>query len=109
MNRGYARVSLISAINKTNNPYIIRSPRNVLIEVVINGRRKKMMITRLKYKMGKVCLYKNVLYHSSKKEKVNIVVYHEPKQQEPWYLIFHANYDINISAEDIVMLYKRRM
>ena len=84
MNRGYARVSIISALNETNHPYIIRSQRNVFIEVVINGRRKKMMITRLRYKMGKVCLYKNVLCHSSKKEKVNIVVYNKPKQQKPY-------------------------
>lgn len=42
------------------------------------------------------------------KEKYVIVII-DQSSKEPWYLIFSANSDINFSAEDVVMLYKRRM
>ncbi|OGF62891.1 MAG: hypothetical protein A2Y62_04260 [Candidatus Fischerbacteria bacterium RBG_13_37_8] len=109
MDRGYARVSLISALNKIKHPFIIRSPKKVMVEVTIKGKRKKLLLDRLPYKMGKPCLYKNALYHSKKKEKVNIIIYHDPSYKQPWFLIASSECKITLSPEEVVALYRQRM
>jgi len=107
MDRGYARVGLVQMLNAAKQLYIIRSPRNVMVEATIRGRRKKLTIGRLPHKVGKITIYKNCLYHSIKQEKVNIYVYGEPNQKETWYLITPCY--INLPAYEIVKLYKSRM
>jgi len=102
MDRGYARVGLLPQLAAAGIPFLIRAPRNVC--VYVQGRPKAL--GRFSARRGCLVRYR-VLYHATKKYPVDLVIYHGPGHQEPWYLIVPR--DSTLASREIVDLYARRM
>jgi hypothetical protein len=102
LDRGYARVALFIELRQEGIPFLCRAKRSVL--VYLNG--KGQTLGRFKIKPGQVRRY-SVLYHSQKKEPLDLIIYFGKGYQEPWYLLVPQG--TSLTAEEIVELYAKRM
>ncbi len=104
LDRGYARVSLLIHFRQEGIPFLCRAKRSVM--VYLEGEAKGQTLGRFKIKPGQLLRY-SVLYHSQKKEPLDLIIYFGKGYQEPWYLLVPA--ETSLSAEQIVELYAKRM
>ncbi len=104
LDRGYARVALFIHLRKEGIPFLCRAKKSVL--VYLPGQTKGKTLGRFKIKPGQLLRY-SVLYHSQKKEPLDLIIYFGKGYQEPWYLLVPAG--TPLTAEEIVELYAQRM
>ena len=102
MDRGYARVGLLPQLQAAGIPFLIRCPRNVCVY----HKGTLIALSRFPAPRGSAERYR-VLYHTTKKHPVDLIVYHGEGYQEPWYLIVPRG--STLSAQEIVELYAKRM
>ena len=102
LDRGYARVALFIELRQEGIPFLCRAKRSVM--VYLNG--KGQTLGRFRIKPGQVRRY-SVLYHSQKKEPLDLIIYFGKGYQEPWYLLVPQG--TSLTAEEIVELYAKRM
>ena len=102
LDRGYARVALFIQLRQEGIPFLCRAKRSVM--VYLNG--KGQTLGRFRIKPGQVRRY-SVLYHSQKKEPLDLIIYFGKGYQEPWYLLVPQG--TSLTAEEIVELYAKRM
>ncbi len=102
LDRGYARVNLFIQLREAGIPFLCRAKCNVM--VYLQGKGKTL--GRFKIKPGQICRY-SVLYHSQKKEPLDLIIYFGKGYQEPWYLMVPSG--TSLTAEEIVELYAKRM
>ena len=104
LDRGYARVSLFIHLRQEGIPFLCRAKKSVL--VYLPGQTKGKTLGRFKIKPGQLLRY-SVLYHSQKKEPLDLIIYFGKGYQEPWYLLVPSG--TSLTAEEIVELYAKRM
>ena len=104
LDRGYARVSLLIQLRQEGIPFLCRARRSVM--VYLKGQTKGKTLGRFKIKPGQLLRY-SVLYHSQKKESLDLIIYFGKGYKEPWYLLVPAG--TSLRAEEIVELYAKRM
>jgi Transposase DDE domain len=102
LDRGYARVALFIQLRQEGIPFLCRAKRSVM--VYLNG--KGQTLGRFKIKPGQLRRY-SVLYHSQKKEPLDLIIYFGKGYKEPWYLLVPSR--TSLTAEEIVELYAKRM
>jgi len=102
LDRGYARVSLLIHLRQEGIPFLCRAKRSVM--VYLNG--KGQTLGRFKIKPGQLLRY-SVLYHSQKKEPLDLIIYFGKGYKDPWYLLVPAG--TSLTAQEIVELYAKRM
>jgi Transposase DDE domain len=102
LDRGYARVALLIQLHQEGIPFLCRAKRSVM--VYLNG--KGQTLGRFKIKPGQIRRY-SVLYHSQKKEPLDLIIYFGKGYKEPWYLLVPSG--TSLTAEEIVELYAKRM
>jgi hypothetical protein len=102
MDRGYARVSLLIQLRTAGIPYLVRAKSNVI--VYIQGMPKSL--GRIRVKPGEMKRFK-VLYQSSEKEPLDLIVFLGKGYKDIWYLLVPR--DTPMTTEEIVELYARRM
>ena len=102
LDRGYSRVALLIQLRQEGIPFLCRAKRSVM--VYLNG--KGQTLGRFKIKRGQIRRY-SVLYHSQKKEPLDLIIYFGKGYQEPWYLLVPQG--TSLTAEQIVELYAKRM
>lgn len=102
MDRGYARVSLLLQLRSAGIRYLIRAKSNVI--VYLEGLPKSL--GRIRVKPGEMKRFK-VLYHSSAKMPLDLIVFHGKGYKDTWYLLVPR--DMPMAMEEIVDLYARRM
>ncbi len=102
LDRGYARVALLIHLHQEGIPFLCRAKRSVM--VYLNG--KGQTLGRFKIKPGQIRRY-SVLYHSQKKEPLDLIIYFGKGYKEPWYLLVPSG--TSLTAEEIVELYAKRM
>jgi len=102
LDRGYSRVALLIQLRQEGIPFLCRAKRSVM--VYLNG--KGQTLGRFKIKRGQIRRY-SVLYHSQKKEPLDLIIYFGKGYQEPWYLLVPQG--TSLTAEEIVELYAKRM
>jgi hypothetical protein len=102
MDRGYARVALLTQLGREGIPYLIRAKDNVL--VYFQG--KPMALRRFRVKLGQMRRYR-VLYHSKERVLLDLIVFLGKGYQEIWYLLVPSG--IPLTTEEIVDLYAKRM
>jgi len=105
MDRGYARVELINELKQLGIPFIIRGRKNVIVRVGKNT----ISLGRLSYRMGKPIRYNQILYHCTKQELIDVVVFHDPKFKEPWYLLLPPCSEKLLPTNEVISLYRERM
>jgi hypothetical protein len=105
MDRGYARASLLRALRQMNIPFIVRGRTQTIVR--IDGDRRSL--GRLPRRAGRPQRYLNASYQDAVQEPVDIVVFHEPAFQEPWFLLVPAGSDAQLPTAEVVALYRERM
>jgi hypothetical protein len=104
LDRGYARVALFIHLREEGVPFLCRAKRSVM--VYLQGQTKGQTLGRVKIKPGQLLRY-SVLYHSQKKEPLDLIIYFGKGYREPWYLLVPS--ETSLTAEQIVELYAKRM
>ena len=104
LDRGYARVSLLIQLRQQGIPFLCRAKRTVM--VYLPGQTKGQTLGRFKIKPGQIRRY-SVLYHSQKKEPLDLIIYFGKGYKQPWYLLVPS--ETSLRAEEIVQLYAKRM
>lgn len=104
LDRGYARVSLLIQLRQEGIPFLCRAKCSVM--VYLQGQAKGQTLGRFKIKPGQIRRY-SVLYHSQKKEPLDLIIYFGKGYKDPWYLLVPSG--TSLSAEQIVDLYAKRM
>ncbi len=104
LDRGYARVALFIHLQQEGIPFLCRAPRTVM--VYLQGQTKGQTLGRFKIKPGQIRRY-SVLYHSQKKEPLDLIIYFGKGYEQPWYLLVPSG--TSLTAEQIVELYAKRM
>ena len=84
LDRGYARVGLLIQLRQEGIPFLCRAKRSVM--VYLQGQTKGQTLGRFKIKPGQLRRY-SVLYHSQKKEPLDLIIYFGKGYKEPWYLL----------------------
>jgi len=103
--RAYARSLLLEQSEKENRPYIIRGRKGTII--TWQGRRMKL--EQLKTQSYQALRYEKVLYHAQRQIPVDVIVYHDPAYQEPWYLLIPVAFGDLLGTDQVVSLYRERM
>jgi hypothetical protein len=104
LDRGYARVALFVKFREEGIPFLCRAKRNVM--VYLPAQTKGQTLGRFKIKPGQLLRY-SVLYHSQKKEALDLIIYFGKGYKEPWYLLISSG--TSLTAEQIIELYAKRM
>jgi hypothetical protein len=104
LDRGYARVALLIDFREEGIPFLCRARRSVM--VYLQGQRQGKTLGRFKIKPGQLRRYP-VLYHSQKKEPLDLIIYFGKGYKEPWYLLVPSG--TSLTADEIVELYAKRM
>ena len=104
LDRGYARVTLLIHLRQEGIPFLCRAKRSVM--VYLQGQIPGKTLGRFKIKPGQLRRY-SVLYHSQKKEPLDLILYFGKGYKEPWYLLVPSG--TSLTAEEIVELYAKRM
>jgi len=104
LDRGYARVALLIHLREEGIPFLCRAKRSVM--AYLPGQIKGKTLGRFKIKPGQIRRY-SVLYHSQKKEPLDLIIYFGKGYKEPWYLLVPSG--TSLTAEEIVELYAKRM
>ncbi len=104
LDRGYARVALFIHLREEGIPFLCRAKRSVM--VYLPGQIKGKTLGRFRINPGQLRRY-SVLYHSQKKEPLDLIVYFGKGYKEPWYLLVPSG--TSLTAEEIVELYAKRM
>ena len=102
MDRGYARVALLQKLRQEGIPFLVRAKSNVV--VYFQGQPRTL--NRFTVKPGQIRRYR-VLYHSQKKEPLDLIVFLGKGYQKTWYLLVAR--DFPLDAQEIVDLYAKRM
>jgi len=104
LDRGYARVALLIHLREEGIPFLCRAKRSVM--VYLPGQIQGKTLGRFKIKPGQLRRY-SVLYHSQKKEPLDLIIYFGKGYKEPWYLLVPSG--TSLTAQEIVELYAKRM
>ena len=102
LDRGYARVALLIQLRQEGIPFLCRAKRSVM--VYLNG--KGQTLGRFKIRPGQLRRH-SVLYHSQKKEPLDLIIYFGKGYKDPWYLLVPSG--TSLTAQEIVELYAKRM
>ena len=105
MDRGYARVSLLTMLRRLNIPFLIRGRKNTMVRI----GKTRMLLARVRQRKGKPVRYSQVAYHDKRQEPIDLVVFHDPTFKEPWYLLVPPGTEAHFSTEEVVNLYRQRM
>ena len=102
MDRGYARVALLEKLRREGIPFLVRAKA----KVIFYYQGKLRLLGRFTVKTGQMRRYQ-VLYHSGKKEPLDLIVFRGKGYREIWYLLVPR--DFPLTTQEIVALYAKRM
>lgn len=105
MDRGYARVSLLKELRRLRIPYLVRGRSKTMVRI----KARRMSLGRLRRRVGRAKRYSRVAYQDREQEPLDVVVFHDPTFQEPWYLLVPADSAELLSTAQVVELYRERM
>jgi hypothetical protein len=102
LDRGYARVALLEKLRWEGIPFLVRAKAQVLVYYQGNPR----LLKRFTVKAGQMRRYQ-VLYHSGKKEPLDLIIFRGKGYRETWYLLVPRGF--SKTTQEIVDLYAKRM
>lgn len=105
MDRGYARASLLRALRQVNIPFIVRGR----VQTMVRVGEDRSTVGRLPRRVGQARRYAHIRYQDTVQEPVDLVVFHDPAFQEPWFLLVPADSATRLPTDEIVALYRQRM
>ena len=105
MDRGYARAALLAQLRQAGIPYLIRGRRNTMVRL----GTQRLILGRVPHRQGVAVRYPHVLYQDTKREPVDLIIFHNPTFKEPWYLLVPPDSARQLPTEEVVALYRQRM
>jgi hypothetical protein len=103
--RGYARAALLRKSARLERLYIIRGRGGTQVEY--QGR--KLKLAELRVKTGRALRYRGVLYQARERVCIDVIVFHERRFKDPWYLLVPSNSEQLLPTKTVVALYRQRM
>src|SRR5881296_46824 len=103
--RGYARAALFRHCGQQGRLFVIRGRSGTRVEHA--GRTCKL--GELRCGRDRPRRYRGVLYQASLRVPVDIVAFHDPTFQEPWWLVVPPDSEAILPTETVVALYRERM
>jgi hypothetical protein len=103
--RQYGRFQLLHALNGLGQLYVLRCKSDVILWQDGMPRFPREFPASL----GKAVRYARLGYRKKGKEPVDLIVYHDPSYQEPWYLLVPSGSESLLPTEKVVALYRSRM
>lgn len=103
--RGYARAALLRKSGRVGRLYIIRGRSGTRVEY--QGRSCKL--GQLPGPSRHAVRYRDVVYHAHERVPVDVVVFHDPAFQDPWYLLVPPHSEQILPTHAVVALYRERM
>lgn len=105
MDRGYARASLFRALRQVNIPFIVRGRAQTIVRI----GDERCSVGRLPRRAGQARRYVHARYQDTVQEPVDLVVFHDPTFQEPWFLVVPAGSETQLPTDEVVAIYRERM
>lgn len=103
--RGYARAALLRQALLDERLCIIRGRAGTCVEY--EGRRQKLR--ELQPAAGRPIRYSHVLYQARIRVPVDVIVFHDPQFEEPWWLLVPPDSQAVLPTGLVVQLYRERM
>lgn len=103
--RGYARAALFRHCGQLGRLFIIRGRAGTRVEHA--GRVCKL--GELPCGRDGARRYRGVLYQAKLRVPVDIVAFHDPRFQEPWWLVVPPDSEAVLPTDTVVALYRERM
>lgn len=100
LDRGYARVDLLSRLEELGVKYVVRAPKNVWVRIP-DGYEG--LLAGMEVLPGTLRGWGDTQYHQEQHHRVRLVVTHNPKAEEPWYLVTNLS-----RADSATRWYERR-
>ncbi len=105
MDRGYARVALLAQLRQAGIPYLVRGRSNTMVRL----GAQRLALGRVPHRQGVAVRYAHVMYQDTKREPVDLIVFHDPAFKEPWYLLVPPDSATMLPTAAVVALYRQRM
>jgi hypothetical protein len=105
MDRGYARASLLQHLSSLSIPFLIRGRGNT----IVRADGKRVSLARLRHRRGQPRRYRNASYQDTSQQPVDIIVFHDPHFQEPWFLLVPPGSEAQLPTLEVVELDRQRM
>lgn len=110
LDRGYARVSLMEELLwQPRIFFVLRTQRKVTIQRKKHGRWRRCPIGSLRLRHGQPRRLERILYRGQKPIELDLIIYYEPGNKEPWYLLVPPGSADWFPTAEVVALYRRRM
>lgn len=103
--RGYGRASLLRHSQMVGRLFVIRGRVGTRVE----WRNRRLKLGELACAPGAACRYRGVRYQAQQRVPVDVVVYHDPHFQQPWYLLVPPDSAAVLPTKTVVALYRERM
>ena len=103
--RGYARAALLRHCNQLQRLYILRGRAGTRVEY----QGKSCKLGELPGSSKRAVRFRNVRYHARQCVPVDVVAYHDPQFQEPWWLLVPPDCRDLLPTKTVVGLYRERM
>jgi hypothetical protein len=103
--RGYGRAALLRTCAQQHRLYVLRGRAGTC--VTWQGRRVKL--DDLGAPARRPVRYRHVAYQARTQVLVDVIVYHDPAYQEPWYLLVPPDREALLPTATVVRLYRERM
>lgn len=75
--------------------------------VRLGGQR--LALGRVPHRQGVAVRYTQVAYQNTKRELVDLIIFHDPTFKEPWYLLVPPDSATRLPTDLVVALYRQRM
>jgi len=105
LDRGYARVALLAQLRQAGIPYLVRGRRQTMVRLGPH----RLALGRVPHRSGHAVRYRQVAYQNTKRELVDLIVFHDPTFKEPWYLLVPPDSEPTLPTDAVVALYRDRM
>ena len=103
--QAYCRALLLEQSAAEGRFYLLRGRGGTII--ICQGKRQKL--NQLQAPPRRAVRYEKVLYQERKKVLVDVIVYHDPDYEQPWYLLVPVGSRPLLNDEAVVSLYRERM
>ncbi len=103
--RGYARAALLRHSNLQQRLYILRGRAGTRVEY----QGKPCKLGELKGPPGRAVRFTGVRYQARQCVPVDVVAFHDPQFQEPWWLLVPPDRRDLLPTQTVLALYRERM
>jgi hypothetical protein len=103
--RGYARAALLRHSNHQQRLYILRGRAGTRVEY----QGKSCKLGELKSPPGRAVRFCGVHYQARERVPIDVVAYHDPQFQEPWWLLVPPARRDLLPTKTVLALYRERM